>query len=208
MDLIQHVNDCLNKTDKLETKLNQEVLSINGMIGLKTKIFYNNLLSMKNSKYLEIGCFKGASVCNAMYDNEAYVVCIDNFCEFGNNRDELLNNLNKFAGKNVVYFIENDCFNVDLSMHPKFNIYMYDGNHDEISQYKALSILDKYLENEFIFVVDDWNHKPTRDGTQRAIHDMNYKILFEKEIRLSNDDTVTSDIMWWNGCYVAVLQKQ
>ena len=57
------------------------------------------------------------------------VVCIDNWSEFGGPKDEFLTNFNTYKGENDAEFIENDCFKVDVSQLPKFNMYMYDGNH-------------------------------------------------------------------------------
>jgi len=48
----------------------------------KNTSFYNNLLNTDNAKYLEIGTLKGSSVCSTMYNNNANIVCIDNFSKF------------------------------------------------------------------------------------------------------------------------------
>jgi hypothetical protein len=212
MNYITHVKDSIEKAEKLESKLSEEVINIDGMVGLKTRHFYNNLLSMEHSKYLEIGCLLGASTCAAMYNNNAFIVCIDNFSEFGNNKDKLLDNINKYKGINKVIFIEDDCFNINLNNSPKFNIYLYDGNHSYESQYKALTYYYDFLEDIFILIIDDWNWTSTVEkGTRNAIKDLNLTILYEKEIKLTNDGSTTPlDIAkntWWNGISIAVLSK-
>jgi hypothetical protein len=67
------------------------------------------------------------------------------------------------------------------------------------------------MDDVFIFVVDDWNEEPVRTGTFDAIRDLNLKILWSKEIRLTNNNKHTppeeAHATWWNGMYVAVLSK-
>jgi hypothetical protein len=182
-----------------------------GMSGTKTRHFYNNLLRYPDARYLEIGTWKGSSVCSAMCGNTATVVCIDNWSQCGGPKEDFLTNFNKFKGNNNATFIENDCFQVNVSTLPKFNIYMYDGEHSENSHYRALSHYYNCLDDVFIFIVDDWNDKRVRDGTYRAICDLNLKVLYEKEIRLTWDNTHTpveqAKATWWNGIYIAILQK-
>jgi len=147
-----------------------------------------------------------------MCNNKAKVVCIDNWSEFGGPKCEFLMNLEIFKGENDVTFIENDCYKVDISKLPKFNIYMYDGCHTEESHYNALIYYYNCLDDVFIFIVDDWNWKCVRDGTINSIEKLNLKVLYEKEIRLTDDDSYTPDPIvrkntWWNGIYVSILQK-
>jgi hypothetical protein len=193
------------------SKITNDIINIDGMSGTKTRHFYNNLLNMEDARYLEIGTWKGSSVCSAMYNNQAKIVCIDNWSEFGGPKSEFLVNFEKFKGENEATFIENDCYKVDVSTLPKFNIYMYDGNHTNESHYKALLHYYNCLDDIFIFIVDDWNWQDVRDGTINSIQKLNLKVLYEKEIRLTWDNSHTPQPQardtWWNGIYVAILQK-
>jgi hypothetical protein len=193
------------------SKITNDIINMDGMSGTKTRHFYNNLLNSENARYLEIGTWKGSSVCSAMCNNKAKVVCIDNWSEFGGPKSEFLVNFEKFKGDNDAIFIENDCYNVDVSTLPKFNIYMYDGNHLSENHYKSLLHYYNCLDDIFIFIVDDWNCKDVRDGTINAIQKLNLKVLYEKEIRLTWDDSHTlfeeAKNTWWNGIYVVILQK-
>jgi hypothetical protein len=194
------------------SKITNEILLMDGMTGKKTRHFYNNLLNTEDARYLEIGTWKGSSVCSAMCGNKAKVVCIDNWSEFNGPKSEFLVNFEKFKGENDAIFIENDCYKVDISTLPKFNIYMYDGNHSEENHYKALMHYYNCLDDVFVFIVDDWNWQFVRDGTNNSIKKLNLKVLYEKEIRLTLDNSHTerpyADNTWWNGIYVAILQKQ
>ena len=169
-------------------------------------------MSMDDARYLEIGTWKGSSVCSAMCNNKATVVCIDNWSEFGGPKQEFLENFEKFKGENNARFIESDCFAVDITTLPKFNVYMFDGNHEEESHYKALVHFYDCMDDEFIFIVDDWNWKKVRDGARESFRKLNLEILYETEIRTTFDDThppwgSNQQLAWHNGIFVAVIRK-
>jgi len=193
------------------SKITNDIINMEGMSGIKTRHFYNNLLNTPDARYLEIGTWKGSSVCSAMCGNNAKIICIDNWSEFGGPKNEFLANFEKFKEGNDATFIENDCYSVDVSTLSKINIYMYDGNHSKEDHYKALLHYYNCLDDIFIFIVDDWNWKHVREGTNESIQQLNLKVLYEKEIRLTWDESHTpmteAKNTWWNGIYVAILQK-
>jgi hypothetical protein len=212
LELKQQIIVAFEKAERNDSKITDEILNMDGMSGKKTRHFYNNLLNKDDARYLEIGTWKGSSVCSAMYQNKAKVVCIDNWSEFDGPKDEFLKNFEMYKGNNDAHFIEQDCFKVDISKLPKFNIYMYDGNHTQYSHFKALIYYFDCLDDEFIFIVDDWNWKYVRDGTYDAFEELKLTILYEKSIKTTNDDTHAimgseEQQQWHNGIYVAILQK-
>lgn len=215
MSLIQTYRDLIDRAfdnaEKKVSKITEEIINMEGMSGTKTRHFYNNLLDTADARYLEIGTWKGSSVCSAMCGNKAKVVCIDNWSEFGGPKADFLRNFSKFRGENVAMFIEKDCFTVNVSRLPKFNIYMYDGNHTNESHYRALLHYYHCLDDVFIFIVDDWNWQDVREGTMNSIKRLGLKVLHEKEVRLTWDNSVTPEPQlskeWWNGIYIVLLQK-
>jgi hypothetical protein len=210
--IISHVDRSFTNAELYISNISQEILDIHGMTGEKTRHFYNNLLNVSNARYLEIGTWKGSSVCSAMYNNSAKVVCIDNWSQFEGPKDEFLKNFNKFKGKNDAIFIEDDCFKVDVSSLPKFNIYMYDGEHSHANHYNALVHYYECLDNTFIFIIDDWNWSWIRDATLESLKKLDLKVLFKREIISTDDNThppwgSPKQKMWHNGICVFVLQK-
>ena len=190
------------------SKLTDELLRLEGFSGTKTRHFYNNLLNRDDARYLEVGTWKGSTACAAMYKNKADVVLVDNWSEFNGPRDECLRNIERFKCGNTVKFIEQDSWSVDVSKISKRNIYLYDGDHDESSHYKALVHFYDCLDDTFTFVVDDWNWDRVRKGTLDAIRDLRLEILEDYEIRLSHDGSYTEQKDgWWNGIYACVLSK-
>lgn len=200
------IDTAFENADNNMSKITDDIIVMDGMSGTKTRHFYNNLLNFHDARYLKIGTWKGSSVCSAMCGNKATIVCIDNWSQFGEPKGDFLLNFNKHKGENEASFVENDCYKIDVTKLPKFNIFMYDGEHSSESHYKALLHYYNCLDDIFIFIVDDWNWKDVREGTFNSIQKLNLKILYEKEIRLTFDNSTTTG-SWWNGIYVTILQK-
>lgn len=212
MNYIEHIQKSFDLAQKDISKCSSEILSMEGMSGTRTRHFYNNILNIPDARYLEIGTWKGSSVCSAMYRNNASVICIDNWAEFNGPKKEFLQNFEKFKGQNNASFIEEDCFTVDVSKLPKFNIYLYDGDHKEICHYKALTHYINCMDEKFIYIVDDWNWKCVRDGTLNAIKDLGLKVDFKFEWKTTFNDThpmhgSPAQLLWHNGIGVFVLEK-
>jgi len=203
MEALQNIVElAFENAEKGISKITDDILKMDGMSGKKTRHFYNNLLNTTDARYLEIGCWKGSSVCSAMCGNKATVVCIDNWSQFGGPKEEFLINFSKHKGENNASFIEQDCFQVDITTLPKFNIFMYDGDHASDSHNKALLHYYECLDDIFIYVVDDWIHPDIREGTYLSIIHLNLTVLYSKEIRCECAET------WWNGIFVAILKKR
>jgi len=64
------------------------------------------------------------------------------------------------------------------------------------------------LEDEFIFIVDDYGWDGVKEGTQKAIKNLNLKILHEEELGVPiSDSENTRRKNWWEGLYASVLKK-
>ena len=187
-ELREHVEIAFEKAERGESKITQEIIDMEGMSGIKTRHFYNNLLNRADARYLEIGTWKGSSVCSAMCGNQAKVVCIDNWSQFGGPKSEFLTNFKKYKGDNYAMFIEKDCYQVDVDGLPSFNIYMYDGEHSKENHGRALTHYYQCLDDMFVFIVDDWNWRQVREGTLESFTKLQLEVLYSKEIRTTWDD--------------------
>jgi len=213
MDFKTHIENALINAYNLKSKLNSDIMLIDGMTGQMTRHFYNNLLDIPDINYLEIGTWKGSSSCSCLFENKINATLIDNWTEFNGPRDEFIDNINKFKGKNNVTIHENDCFSLDLSLFPnKFDIYLYDGNHNADAHYKAIGYFLPCLNDEFIYLVDDWNWEQIRVPTEQSIKDLNLEVLYKHEIRLTDNNEHTpideARLTWWNGLAIFILKKQ
>ena len=205
--LVKHIELSLRKTDEHNSKLVgvNQILKMEGMSGKKTRHFYNNICSMDDARYLEIGTWKGSSLCSAMYKNKMTCVAVDNWSEMWGPKEEFMSNFNKFKGENNATFIEKNCWDIDPNTIGKFNIYMYDGNHTATSHFQALSHYLPCLDNEFIYLVDDWNWEKVRNGTMGSIKKNNLRVLYQKWIHTPSNHPSND---WHNGISIFVLKKQ
>ena len=113
--------------------------------------------------YLEVGTFKGRSICAAVQDNSGKeFYAMENFLEFGMQgveaRDELMSNLSEHASEANVALLEGDCFRLmaDRTLVRKpVGVYFYDGEHTLLSHYLALAVVEPLLADEALVLVDD-----------------------------------------------------
>jgi hypothetical protein len=188
------------------------VRAIDGMSGQKYRTFINSLVRhYPDARYLEIGSWGGSTATAALYGNSVKALCIDNWSQFGGPRATFFSNIERVLSPTVEFkFIENDFRGVDYTSLGKFNIFLFDGPHEELDQYEGITVAQPALENSFILIVDDWNWRQVRLGTFRAIRDARYSIVASIEIRTTQDDShpqvhgKNSD--WHNGYFIAILE--
>jgi len=199
----EHIDQCISKAELGESKLTPDALGITGWSSPKIKHFLNNLCSLQGINYLEIGCWRGSTFVSALFGNNvANAFGIDNFSEF-DGHEAFQNNCKSFSLQNYS-FINKDCFTVDLSTLPKFDIYFYDGCHAEEAQEKALTYFDPVLKDKCIIIIDDWNWSFVQAGTLKALQKLNYKIEHKVEFTNGGNDK----IHWWNGLLILLIDKR
>lgn len=202
---------------KDDTKLPDWILEMDGMSGKKYRHFINNLISnIEDSRYLEVGCWKGSTSCAAIYGNNVKAYCIDNWAEFGGPKNIFYENIQRCTDECddiEIVFEEGDFRNIKYDDIGKYNIYLFDGPHRKEDQYDGLVIPQVALDDEFIFICDDWNWEPVRSGTFEAIANSNLEVLYAIEIRTTDDDSyppeenTKQNSDWHNGYYISVLKK-
>ena len=203
MNNIDYVNDAIEHALSGQTKLNPKALSMEGMSSPKVRKFLNKLLERPESRYLEIGVWKGSTFYSALYgNNPIYATSIDNFATFGGHEQIFRSNLHDVG--TPYEFINDNCFNLTNKLDKKYNIYFYDGEHYEQDQELALTYYYNNLDDEFIYICDDWNFPSVPKGTFAGIEKTNLKIIDQWTLESKhNGDTEN----WWNGVWVAVLSK-
>lgn len=219
MDLIFHVYKSIYRSVNFISNIDTDhpILSYRGMSGKQTRHLYNNLLSFETYpiNYLEIGTWYGSSSISALYKNDIRATFIDNWSQFGGNKDILIKALEEYKTKDTKYtLVEGDCWSIDVKDLPnKYDVYLYDGPHEESDHYNALVHYLDALSDTFIFIVDDWNWWNVRSGTIRAFNDTNVEICFVHEFFMSQEDLIDFPNhkginTWWNGVGIFVLKKK
>ena len=202
---IRHIDSSFDKANANFSRLSPEILKMEGMSGTKTRHFYNNLLLFPDARYLEVGVWAGSSTISALYQNShVKSMVIDDFSEFGGPRDAFIQNVRTFIPEQIpnLQFIEHDCFAIDYTTVGKFNIYLYDGGHEEHEQYDAVCTMLPAMDDIFILIVDDFSWDKCQKGTYRGIKDSGLEVLYQREV-LSTDDATG----FWNGTGVFLLKK-
>jgi len=206
----------LRKALEINHKLPKELLSMQGMSGKKYRSFINSLIEyLPDPRYLEIGSWKGSTACAAIYGNKISAMCIDNWSEFSGTREIFFDNVRRYLNSSISFgFIEGDFRKIDYSALNKFNVFLFDGPHLEIDHYDGIIMPQAALDDEYIIIVDDYNWPDVRNGTSKAIANLNVTIECSIEVRTTHDNSHPkpspredgiSD--WHNGYFIASVNK-
>lgn len=154
---------------------------------------------------------EGSTLCAAIENNDGHAVCIDDWSLFGGPKDALLSNVSATHTNMSLRVIEADYRAVAFETLGPFNVFLFDGPHEEEDQYDGLKLAQRALTSPHVLIVDDWNWRRVRIGTFRAIHDCGWQIAHSREIRTTRDDSHpetgggASD--WHNGYFIGLLEK-
>jgi precorrin-6B methylase 2 len=196
-----------------DSKLANEVLRMNGMSGYRYRHLINKFIELTpDARYLEIGSWAGSTACSAMYGNKCKVMCIDNWLHFGGPKDQFFQNIDTFGNDNIdFHYAESDYAAVDYSQIGKFNVYLFDGPHEEHHQHAGITITQAALEDVYLLVVDDWNWIGVRNGTLNALTEVGSTIVSSIVIRTTQNEihpTISGAASeWHNGYFIAVIKK-
>ena len=129
-ELIHHVKKSIYDAKRGISKLNSSVLEIDGMSSDKVRHLLNNLCSRKDTRYLEIGTWKGSTWISALYRNENVVTkatAIDNWTEYEGPYFEFIRNCEAFLPDLPQYKLHiEDCFSLALeNFDESINVYLY-----------------------------------------------------------------------------------
>jgi hypothetical protein len=196
--------------------IDPKIIEKEGASGTFGRHLHNNLgrIFGKDLSYLEIGTQRGLSFCTALINNEySYACVIDNWCQ-GEFRKEFNENVEQFLKDKKFDLYDQDCWAIDLKeqIKQKINFYFYDGCHEQPSHEKAFTYYNEALDDTFLCMIDDWNCERVRAGTRGAFAKLNYKILHERSLFTENYDSrmgwgVGDPRTWWNGLFVALIEK-
>lgn len=206
-NLTEHIQQSIVKAIGDKSKLNSEILLLKGMSSPRNRHLLNNILNTPNVNYLEIGVHKGSTFISALYQNKVNsAYAIDNWSEFNDDNPKIcfLKNCDDYNIINFA-FLESDSFKLNLcSIKHKINIYFYDGEHSAESTCKALTYYYDILDEEFIFIVDDYDWVDVQKGVKIGIESCKLNIIYERQLKA---DFCGDNNTWWNGLYISILKK-
>ena len=215
--LLQHMLYSMKNADFGSSKLDEGYINfkINGLTSSKVRHLLNNLVSLYQSKYLEIGTYEGATFSSALYKNKPLkAVAIDDFSLPEHSEDfEKKNKIEENFYKNMksvktpFEFVNKPSFTEGIldDKNYKFNIYFYDGCHAMESQKKALLHYKKYLDEYFILIVDDFNNfHEVQTGTYAGLKEGNFEIIYEKYLPARYCGDMEN---YWHGLFVGLIKN-
>ena len=211
--LIEHTVKSVYYSNIEKSNIDPNILNIDGMSSKKIRHLINNLCSLSDASYFEVGSWKGSTLCSAISNNNlSKVTSCENFSEFTDDghkkinltiKDQLLNNIQNFKGSNNVEIIEEDFFSKQWGSDKKYNIYLYDGAHSIQTQYFQIKIAKQFLDKYSIMLVDDWSceiSKP-KQATFKALNDFGMHVHLYIDLPIGHEDE------YWCGQGLFVLEN-
>ena len=206
-ELVKIIEESIQLAEEGKSKLNEKILNLEGFSSRKVRHFLNNIVNLRgpDCRYLEVGTWKGSTFVSAMHkNNNSHGIAVEIFDwpeEIKNAFDE---NTNRYLDKN--WELKNIDFKEIGKIEDKINVYFFDGPHERENQCKAFTVMNDNLQNLFIAIVDDWNWPHVKNGTRDAFEELKYNVVKEWEMPSSGKYPGDPD-QWWNGFYIAVIEK-
>ena len=195
---------------------------VDGMISVKKQRLLNLAYAHLEPReaYLEIGTWQGKSLIAAMRGNapRSTFAC-DNFSEYDASKGKrlelnalLMRNLRQYQlDRHVTFYdapFQRICTTEKLPT--PIGLYFYDAAHDEQSQYQGITLVESFLADTAVVIIDDWRFAPdsqsyAKVGTERAIRESQHawEPLYELPARFNGDRA-----MWWNGVAVFAFRRK
>ena len=166
-----------------------------------------------SKKYLEVGCFHGATGTAVLDSNVKEAFFVDHWKENiqpangtelpVNDKEVFIANLKKHKKDTSIKVYDCDLFDVDLTDMSDIDFFFYDGPHDAETTARAIRYYAPVLSKVSVLVFDDANWEGVVDGAKHGLESMGLNVMFEK-IWLNDQE---SDSEWWNGFYLVVVTK-
>jgi len=178
--LVEVVEDCLDRALDNKSAISEFALNISGMSGSTYRKFINNYAkAIENPTYLEIGTWKGSTLCAAIDGVENIkALAVDNFSYGGATIDDVNHNVLTTRTQSAdITVLDQNFENFDFTAHGKFKIYLYDGGHTEEDHYNGIIRAIPALEEVALVIIDDWDTQEVKDGTARAFAEPGLEVL-------------------------------
>ncbi len=150
--------------------------------------------------YVEVGCYKGASIVGAARGNgAAKIFACDNFSKFDGTEEILKGNLERHAHGQVEFFnLESREFLARAPWRPaRIGAYFYDGGHSFADQFEGLQYALPSLSDDALVVIDDTNKREARAADALFARMVpGFELVLDLRTPRNHHPT------WWNGIQV------
>jgi len=224
MTFVDQVTQCIQASESDGSIMERtEVLS-----GYSGKKLYGTLQRLakeiltEDTCYLEVGVYQGLTLLStAMVAPERTFIGIDNFAFFdpeGKNKgivEARTQTLGLTNTKLVNMDYEDALEQLDKHLDgKKVGIYFIDGPHDYRSQLMCLQLIQPYLSDDAVILVDDSNYRHVRQANRDFLFtNPSFKLIFESytpahPMNLRGEEKTAALEGWWDGINIIVKDSK
>ena len=153
-----------------------------------------------NEVYVEVGCYKGASIAGAARGNSAArIFACDNFSKFDGTEEILKRNLDRHAPGQVKFYNRpsRDFLNQAPWRPARVGAYFYDGGHSFQDQFEGLQYALPWFADEAAIIIDDTNKREARAADVLFARMVpGFELVIDLRTPRNHHPT------WWNGIQV------
>ena len=183
------------------------MLAIRGMSSPLGRQELNRACQGRRVRILEVGSWHGSTAASMCYGNDVeYIDCVDNFSEFGGDADTLRETCRRFSMPATVHDVDFWTMPASQFAGRTFNVYLYDGPHDLEHHAAELERALPHLEDEFLYIVDDYSWPRVRKGCLQGIASLRAMLSVSRAVEYVSvrDNDVSG---FWNGMLMAWMQR-
>jgi hypothetical protein len=187
-----------------------DVLDIHGFSSVANRMLLNQVVAtVPQARILEVGSHKGSTAAAMCFGNQVECIhLVDNHSEFGDTRAALRGTCERFGMPATIHDLDwlaplpHDAFGGT-----RFNVYLYDGSHDEEHHSRELAIAWPHLADSFVYIVDDYSWEQVHRGCDAGLLALGDKINVVSRNVYPSDRLNDAD-GYWNGVLVAWCEKK
>ncbi len=207
--LIEQVEKALAAGEAEQSKIPPDVLALHGYSSPKIRHFFKVLCVFPVWRYLEGGCFLGATTIAAAYDNPGTFDCMDDYSyreDVSKARKRLPANLEAFKEHAKIRFYEGDLWQ---TLRNKMglngvNVWFYDAGHTEAETAYAFWTVVMTLQRASVIIIDDYRWPRVQRGVTAGIAIGSWDVVREWE-KTSPGIKHGGRENWWNGLWIGVV---
>lgn len=186
-----------------------DVLAMQGMSSAMNRAALNNMIrSMGRSRILEVGSWHGSTAVAMCYSNDVeHIDLVDNFSEFGGNANALRINCDRFRLPATIHDVDWWRMPADAFAGRTFNVYFYDGPHEEHQHAAELAVALPHLEDEFLYIVDDYSWPKVRNGCMAGLQSHLSTLSLVRAVELQSF-RLNDSAGYWNGMLFAWMRRR
>lgn len=218
----------LNLADKEQSKISERERELFGFSSSRLKALLNNLCSPDNTRYLEIGVYKGSTLLSALYGNKTCkAVAVENYkydarepkkwADEGqiweNMKSQLAANISRYAydtspvNTENLTLLEADFDKAPLEQYGPYDVCFFDVAPVTQETYSKFfeSVLPQ-LNSKSIVVFSQFSNETSSDDLEKALRDNSDKVTVDwRQQRISSG--ISDSTKYYSGILVVGLTK-